>query len=408
MQTHQTGNSVKGRWRVAQLVAMAAPAIQVGVATCLLLLILEVLAAAGLRLERAWSSGVDVNAEHARRRESVPYFAARDWSAAMWREWEGAGRLDRYEPFVLWRPAAYHGRYVNVDERGLRARPGRECGATDQHIWMVGGSAVFGLWQPDSLTMAAMIERSLRERGQAVCVENLGTNSYVSTQEVIAVERRLQVEAAPALVIFYDGYNDATAMDETHLAGSHSNLEAITRRYQARHEGVRHGVGTPLRATSLYRVAERIVAKRRRADAAGRPVDAAREGREVEQMWRAYATNVRTMAHLASGFGFRFEAFWQPSLYHTGKALSGPERQMADLPPATASFVRASYARAERGADSLPNFTYLGSALDSVDASATLFVDDVHVTPEANEVLVERILRRLEGAKGIESRPRAH
>jgi lysophospholipase L1-like esterase len=366
-----------------------------GLNTLVMLLVVEGLAAganAVISMRRApdttrWAARQD--------RQNVEYYASRPWIAPMWQEWEAAGRLDQYEPYLIFKPTPFKGRFVNVGDNGRRVTPGSPCPASGFRIYLFGGSAVFGLWQPDSLTIAALLQQALRDRNVPACVENYGANAYVSTQELISLERELQREPPPALVLWHDGWNDASIMHETGVPGAHTNLSVVTQRFRQRHEGLRHAAGTFIRTTNSYRLVRwwKDRSAGARAVAAGgapAPPDPA----QVDAVVHTYAENLRIARALAREYGFRFHAFWQPTLIHSSKTLSAIERRFVDRLRDNAPLVDSVYARVEREAASMVDFTYLGSVFDSV--RTTTYIDPTHLTPDGNAIVVQRMILELE------------
>ena len=54
------------------------------------------------------------------------YYQGRLWSAEYWREFESS-KQQQYRPYVIWRRAPFRGKYINVDEDGLRRTVNPDC-----------------------------------------------------------------------------------------------------------------------------------------------------------------------------------------------------------------------------------------------------------------------------------------
>ena len=373
-----------------------------GLNTLVILLLVEGLAAAANAA--IGSESLPDTARQAAReyRQHVDYFASRPWMAPMWREWQEAGRLDQYEPYVVFKPSPYKGRFVNVGDDGRRVMPGSTCPDSGFRIFLFGGSAVFGLWQPDSGTIASLLQQELRRRNVPACVENYGANAYVSTQGLIALERVLQRLPPPDLVLWYDGFNDAATMKETGVPGAHTNLSIVAQRFKQRHEGLGHAANTFIRTTNAYRLA-RWLRSRRATNRAATATDGfpRPDSVQVGAVVHTYVENLRIARALSREYGFGFHAFWQPTLIHSGKTLSEFETRFMN-PAYRGGFVDLVYARIESESASLADFTYLGSAFDSVRTS--LYIDPVHVTPDGNAIVVQQMIRALE-RRGLLPKP---
>ncbi len=103
-------------------------------------------------------------------------------------------------------------RYYNINSHGFRGKsvvPGNE---EDFNILVVGGSAVFGYYQSDEQTIPYYLERELRKKYPKcrVNVYNLGIEGYSFKRE-IALVRKMKDLLRPDLVIFFSGFNDASA-----------------------------------------------------------------------------------------------------------------------------------------------------------------------------------------------------
>jgi len=88
----------------------------------------------------------------------------------------------------------------------------------------------------------------------------------------------------------------------------------------------------------------------------------------------------------------RFHAFWQPTLIHSGKRLSETETHFVNSAPKGGG-VDLAYRRIETEAPSIADLTFLGSVFDSVPTSVS--IDPVHVTPDGNAIVVQRMALEL-------------
>ncbi|MGC8643611.1 MAG: hypothetical protein ACP5XB_27450, partial [Isosphaeraceae bacterium] len=126
----------------------------------------------------------------------------------------------RIEPdwhsYVYFRQKPFHGKYLNIDEHGVRAtwRPPastNDAARKPLRILMFGGSTLWGVGARDEGTIPSCLARELVSRGINAQITNLGEIAYVSTQELITLCRMLQNGARPDVVIFYDGVNEITS-----------------------------------------------------------------------------------------------------------------------------------------------------------------------------------------------------
>ena len=117
----------------------------------------------------------------------------------------------RWHPFVYWRAGPFQGKYVQIDEHGLRRTTSQADRATALKVFLFGGSTMFGAGSRDEHTIASELASQLSATGQDVNVVNYGQNGYVSAQECLTLELACQAGQIPDVVIFYDGVNDVAS-----------------------------------------------------------------------------------------------------------------------------------------------------------------------------------------------------
>ena len=120
--------------------------------------------------------------------------------------------LWHYEPYTVFRPRPYRGRWINFSPAGFRFGATPDPWPPDPRAFNVlrfGGSTAFGVGVPDRGTIAASLAH-LRDApcGKPVHVYNFGRPGYISVQEGIRFQRLLRSGARPDLVIFFDGLNE--------------------------------------------------------------------------------------------------------------------------------------------------------------------------------------------------------
>ncbi|MCX5873687.1 MAG: SGNH/GDSL hydrolase family protein [Deltaproteobacteria bacterium] len=118
-----------------------------------------------------------------------------------------------YDPFTQFRERPFVGKYVNVDPRGFR--PVKNQGPwvpseAETNIFLFGGSTAFGYGVTDNETIASFLQEILNDSKptRLARVYNLGRCSYISSQELIFLEKLIQSGIVPDVAIFIDGLND--------------------------------------------------------------------------------------------------------------------------------------------------------------------------------------------------------
>ncbi len=308
-------------------------------------------------------------------RESSPALGDAPWAAEYFRELKQA-RQTEWSAWEYWRRKPFSGRYINIDESGLR-RSWSPDNPTHV-IWMAGGSTVWGTGARDEHTLPSALARALAQRNLAVRVLNLGESGYVSGQSQLRVLRRLESEAPPDLVIFYDGVNDVYAALQAGEAGLSQN--EAHRRADFR---VTDGLDNYLQAAPrVLEGLQRLLA--RGADQALPPVDEL-----AGDVAGRYAFRMRMTQAAVAAAGSQSLFVWQPSVF--SKAAKDPvevEIENASLARHRDLQLASNRAVAERLAGT-SLFYDLAGGLN--DRSEPLLLDFCHLSEAGNRVIAERL-----------------
>ncbi|MCB9487561.1 MAG: SGNH/GDSL hydrolase family protein [Deltaproteobacteria bacterium] len=284
---------------------------------------------------------------------------------------EFLGLKQRWEPYAYWRREAFAGSYINIDERGYRRTWNPTPPPGDARtIWCLGGSAMWGTGARDDFTIASWISKILDGKGVAAHVENLGESGWVSTQELIALQRRLAADERPDVVIFYDGVNDAYSAAQQGVAGLPQN------EFNRVAEFNRVSRGHALQPTQH---AERIE-------------DVDTLARHVVDIYRA---NHRMASALAREYGFEARFVWQPVIF-TKDPLSAVEQEYARKKSAkfAQKMTEAVYAlAASELPNDLPNFYDFSDIFDG--EPGTIYIDFMHITETGNQRIARAMVERL-------------
>ena len=321
------------------------------------------------------------------------YYASVDWGDDY--RAEAQDLTEYYVPFVLWKSRPYKGRLTNTDDLGNRVTPGADCRPGAYKVFVLGGSAVWGLGVPDWGTLPAQLQILLAaQHDRPVCVENLGQNGWVSTQGVIELMRRLQADEVPDLVIFYDGLNDVAAASEEGVAGNNLGLQQIRWRLDTTAPALRLLV-----STHTFRLAEHLLPSlgtMRAGPTAFRPVETD-DGRLADNLVQVYLTNYRSVAALSREYGFAYAFFWQPTLGYRLKPLAPGEQRIlqariAEKPELSSllSLVLPRIRAAARRHDRLFDVTDV-----FVNEPLWTFLAEAQITPDGNRQVASRIVQLL-------------
>ena len=341
--------------------------------TILLVLLLEMAAGAVLKVLPAPATWPATES---------PYVKEHPAALGPWRELEGLLSRFRYHPYSLWRMAPFEGRFINVTADGLRVVPGASCAPSAHHVWIFGGSALWGAGSADDQTIPAQLQRVLqRSLDRPVCVVNFGQLGYTSSQGVLTLEGELRQHRRPHLAVFYDGVNDTVSAFAYLRAGLHFAYPEIRRRIEAQRLDAQPRAADLLLWSSQYRLLTRLIVKPARAPAVTPRPDAL-----AEDVVATYLENVRIVTSLGREYDFRSAFFWQPSLA-AEPAAAGALANL-DASPEQLRFARRVRLELRRRATGVHDLTDLLST-----RAQHAYFDWHHTTPEANLVIAETIGR---------------
>lgn len=326
--------------------------------------------------------------------------AGPDWAEGYRREFEQSLQQVEWHPYVYWRAKPYRGRYINVDEAGLRRtwNTTRSPAPDQLRIFMFGGSTMLGLGARDEFTIPSLVSKKLTNRLAAgVWVTNFGESGYVNTQEVMALMLELQRGNVPDIVVFYDGVNDAFSAFESRVAGiPHNERGRVAEFNSRRYLNWRGGL---VERTGLYSLTRRVVR------VIGRSRSGGRDGKRTPQteslanaVMDVYLGNVRIVDSLAARFGFQAVFFWQPTVF-TKSRLSSQEQRYERSERASGRvkpFFGEVYKAFKRrmGTDKIDNVHDLSGVFG--EPAGTIFIDQFHVSEAGNDRVAEEMVRVLQ------------
>jgi lysophospholipase L1-like esterase len=350
--------------------------------TILLFLCLELLSSCTLRLLDRQNE-----AHWLQTQASSSYYADKSWAETYWREHNALTTV--YEPYVAWRSAPFQGETIQIDAEGFRVTPGSECCEGAYVVFVLGGSAVWGHGVPDWSTIPAYLQQELAQQlPKPVCVRNLGEKAFVSTQGLLTLERQLQQGNIPDLVIFYDGVNDVAATFASGEAGSHLDVQRM--RSILSQEVT---LAQWLRTTASFQLLQRGVQKVGLLSS-GEGGETAVSPNEITRLAQltadTYHTNYEIVTALVGQYDFETYFFWQPVIVMGNKPLTAAEQAIYDsVSPDFVQWYRASYQQVETMAAEYDHMWYWANIFDT--ETELLWLDLVHVTPEANELIAKKM-----------------
>ena len=332
--------------------------------------------------------------------KQLSYYANQAWSEQYWQEF---GEIDRsYQPHTIWRRSEFKGRYINVNKDGLRATPLSDCDSAQKTVFMFGGSAMWGEGAPDTQTIPSYLLQEIKQNlGSSACVINFAESAWTSTQSLIALIAELQKGHLPDLVVFYDGVNDANVVFTSAKQFTHANLSEFASRF----EGVEKFYKPLMRDSRVFQLLYEY-SQKKRLDS-GAPVLSFTKDAETLRKYieTTYVANYQIVGALAEQYNFDYAFFWQPVIGYGEKELTSEEDTM--LQDANSiriklgaetydrmQFIHSVYDTVAPGLDQLEHFYNLSQLFDNTTEST--YIDFVHVTPEANQIVAAEMFSRLQ------------
>lgn len=307
--------------------------------------------------------------------------------------------------YACWHIKPRQGKYINVDADGLRrtwqppAAP--PAASRRKRIFVYGGSTAWGYGVRDDFTIPSWIARQLHESGHDVEVVNRAQVAYVSTQELIALEREIQRGNFADFVVFINGFNDVAATVYNTGPGLPMKEAAREVEFNLLKRSVPEIVSLALSRSAFLRSFGGAL--RGPVDAEEPPAQAGAPISGDELMLRTiriYQKNLEIIQLLAGQYRFQPLFFWQPLI--TEKKSRAKEEADIPLDPLLGAACGRAYEDVKLGLArqnrlSLgPDLYYLGDMFSGPEfAEQYIFSDFCHLTEEGNRVVAKRVLAEL-------------
>jgi hypothetical protein len=296
----------------------------------------------------------------------------------------------------------YRSKTVNfTDYFSSRLVPdGAPLGQSKTIVWMFGGSTMQNLEAPDELTISNVVARELRSKGVVATVVNFGVGSFHSSLEAVKfldLVRRVPAAERPAVVVFYDGFNDPVW---SYYAGPANMQEDFSRKLEAvvkkRHRRLAaYALSETLGRWSVYwhdNLQQGVARWCFRLGSS--PPDGSDEN--LARAVSVYETNARAVRGACRELGIRPVFVLQP-LVVTKTGLSKAEEEVLEEQPREVRDFTVRFYRAAAKLD-LPELADLSHVLDG--DRATDFWDLGHTGPFTGKVTGAAIAERVKAALG--------
>jgi len=320
------------------------------------------------------------------------YYRDKPWAAEYFREFDLA-RRQQYLPYVVWRRAPFAGKYIHVDENGIRRTVNPDCSPKANQIWAFGASTLWGTGASDEETITSILSKEYAQAIGPVCITNFAEGAWVSTQNVLQLELALKrATRPPDLVFFYDGLADVIAVYGNGNADGHFAEAKIGSRLEAGQK--RPSRFAYLKETATWRWIELVMNEV--ATSKVNNTTASKRSRNLDNLANLtvenYRANMKVVDALSNSYGFRYISFWEPMVLSGNKPLSDPERRMlAEIQkstPGLPELCRKTYDLMFSVPDS--HIVNIADTFDHTERDTYMAVG--HIDPEGNRQVALRIL----------------
>ncbi len=310
------------------------------------------------------------------------------WFKEYAKEWKKVYSIFRWEPYIYWKPDSFQGKYININEYGLRSTYNLKKTGEQQspvRIYMFGGSTMWGAGARDHHTIASLLSSLLADSGVDARISNFAQLGYVNFQEVISLLCELKNDNLPTVVIFYDGFNDVFSAFTNGVAGI--PLKELNRRVEFNiTKSGRRLLKAFVRNLRIFQLfCEKSKLKQYTKFDAGTD-----ENRLSDDVVRVIRSNVKLVEDLGSAHGFSALFYWQPTIFHKNELTEYEQNQARIIEPAR-PFFQATYSRI-KSCDVLSknmNFHYVADLF--MDTNKPYYIDFGHITEGGNLRVAKRM-----------------
>ena len=266
------------------------------------------------------------------------------WWPSVLQETYAVGFSSQFEPYRGWSFPNYSSPYTNITA-GIRKSwepPALTSGSKPAEVAFFGGSTLQGAYQRDDFTIPSDVAKVAYSNHIAIHVTNYGQQGYAAWQELELLEELLTTGYRPKVVVFYDGINDLYAQANSGTSATPTYIGADKFRQAASRTGATSSSGAPSLGSQIYDTYSNHSLLLRLSTTLGlvNPPQPTSSGSQ-ESGWapdqsiptaltRAsdavsiHERAIDLLTALATRYGFRAIAFWQPYLY-TKRIVAGEQ-----------------------------------------------------------------------------------
>lgn len=330
------------------------------------------------------------------RQAALPYYQNQEWAEAFW---DISKPGVSFHPYSMWHTETYKDDFYTFGDEGFRETPNVQCNEGAYHIFMFGGSTLWGEGSPDWGTIPAYMQEMFNNQtDQTICIHNMGQLAFHVTQEVVELTNQLQLGVRPDMVVFYDGVNEIGNAIESGKVWVPSGILPFRSRLE-------QGSGSPYAeiasSTNIYNIFSRYFISENN-NIPITPYSDEEVDSLIQDTVDVYLNNYRIVEALSEHFDFKFYFFWQPTIGAGNKALTEDEQEILalDTPRSGPGYfndplgaVRQTYEAIEAISTEFDNLFFIGDTFD--DYTEQIYIDIWHITPQGNEIIARELFNVL-------------
>lgn len=342
-------------------------------------------------------------------RELADAYGGAEWPGQFFYEASKSGTME-WRPYVYCQRKSFHGKYINVDENGIRKTwHDGSLKANDSKIPVVfffGGSTMWGQGSRDNGTIPSFVAKKLAEKNISARIVNLGEVGRVNTQELIVLLHNLQRGNIPDLAVFYDGFNDIYSsisqyepgipLNEKNRIAEFNTLQnkAFPYAYLMRYYDDNSSISRLVKSMHK-RLYGDLPSSRNKNNSARSRVQEMQDMKQLkcaEEALSIYANNIKIIHALSKCYNFSVLFYWQPTIFDK-KQLSPYEKQQFESKKyAQPAFKRINdiISSDEFNVKNEVPFRNIHDVFTSIQKP--IFIDFCHICEDGNNIVADEIV----------------
>jgi len=322
-------------------------------------------------------------------------YQSADWLEEYNKEFDACSTED-WHPYVYWRRKPYTGKYINVNDKGLR----KTIYTIDDEvkekpikkIFMFGGSTMWGSGVRDEFTIPSLVGSGLAKLTIHAEVTNFGESGYVSTQEMTELFLQLREGNIPDLVVFYDGANDVFSAYQQGKAGIPQNENNREKEFNAIRSKKRSLMVflESLKTLSTVKFIIGLI----QPEMKPLPYSGSEIQKLAKETIEVYLKNNTTINLWAKEYGFKVVYYWQPTIFSKPE-LSDFEKKEAEKYGFIKDIVHAADVHTSNIKAEMESSVFYNISDIFRNESKPIFIDYCHVSEYGNSVIADKMVKDL-------------